>query len=72
MQSENIDLAEIENLEIDGNLTVIDRIKQFLIKVNNPYEIKVNDTKVKVVFSRKKNAPEIERLLVKIASNRGK
>lgn len=65
------DLIDINKIQINENEQVFDKLLKYVIAVKNPYNFKVNGVKVKVSFSDKKRAPDIESTLVKIASNRG-
>lgn len=65
------DLIDINKIQINENEQVFDKLLKYVIAVKNPYNFKVNGVKVKVSFSDKKNSPDIESALVKIAGNRG-
>lgn len=50
--------------------TVREKLIRHVQTVGDPYNFQVGTTSVKLVFSDKANAPDIETLLVKIATRR--
>lgn len=65
------DIIDINKIQINENDQVFDKLLKYVIEVKNPYNFKVNGVKVKISFSDKKSAPDIESALVKIAGSRG-
>lgn len=62
------DLVDVYLFKPTGN--VHERLAGFIKTVKNPYCFRVKNTPVKVVFSDKASAPEIETALVNIATRR--
>ena len=52
------DLVDITGIEIDSTKPSIKKVAEFMNEVKNPYLFKVDDTPVKVCFS--KDAPELQ------------
>lgn len=44
-------LVDIRDIEIDNNLSLEERIREFMKRVNNPYCFKVGNVVVKTVFT---------------------
>lgn len=55
------DLKDINEVSIDPELPVIERILSFMVQIRNPYLFKVGDTPVKVGFSN--NGPTLQKSL---------
>lgn len=62
------ELYDISCLKPDGN--IYERLSGFIKTAKNPYCFRVKDTPVKLVFSDKASAPDIETALVNIATRR--
>ncbi|MDE5667481.1 MAG: hypothetical protein K2I29_04510 [Clostridia bacterium] len=62
------DLVDISLFKPTGS--VQERLAGFIKTAKNPYCFRVKNTPVKVVFSDKASAPEIETALVNIATRR--
>lgn len=58
------DLKEITSIHIDTDRPVLERILSFMVQIGNPYIYKVNDTPIKVSFT--KGAPSLEESLITI------
>jgi len=52
------DLVDITSIKIDSTKSVTKRVTDFMNEVKNPYLFKVEDTPVKVCFT--KDAPELQ------------
>ena len=53
------ELADLKNIVIDRNKSVLQRTENFVEQVNNPYLFKVGDTVVKVAFGNGKDLSDI-------------
>lgn len=51
-------LVDLQDIKIDQNLPIEQRVKDFVAKVKNPYCFKVGDVVVKVAFNQEGNSFE--------------
>ncbi|MDE6504772.1 MAG: hypothetical protein K2L42_02770 [Clostridia bacterium] len=63
---ENFEAIDITDIKTNGRF-VKDRLQSFKTAVKNPYYFRVKNTRVKIVFSDKLDAPTMETVLVNIA-----
>ena len=76
MQSVNIEkvkkdeLKDIKKLNIEQGEPPIQLLIKFMCSMGNPYIFRVNDTPVKVVFSKSRNAVSLQNALVNIARSK--
>ena len=64
-------MNELNEIGSKNKKEVKNELIKYLVSANNQHLFNINRTNVKVVFSTKNDASDIESALVKIASQRG-
>lgn len=62
-------LVDIRDVNIDLNLSIDERRKQFLEQIKNPYCFKCGDIVIKLVFSNESNSPTMEECFKEYLAN---